>query len=282
MATEASNWYSTEYFADVIRRYQSTGFRLRGTVKKPRKIVANKAIYRKGGMAQAVPLKRGGQGSPQNPDRQNIEVDLTAYQVQIWEYEEDIHKMNASERDEISFEGSSALGRKTDDLIIDVMDAATGLAEVGSYADPFDLSTALEGCRILQREMKMWDSNVYCPLPSNAWNQMLTHEQFTSADYMGADLPFTKTTDRRSWNGVHWFLFPDDQLPLANNTERDFFMYHHDAVGCAEAQNVRGKITWENKETAWLHNMWMDLGETVLQEQGIIRFKCKDDAPITL
>ena len=283
MAQLAPNWYVEKYRSGVLHEYQQRGYRLRGTHAKEGRIQAKKAHFPIAGKGSAKPLNIGSDLTPMNANRTDKVVDLVAYQAAEYIYAVDLERMSANEMDVAQRSAAMALGRKHDEIIIDEINTLAGSlgGTAGAAASAWDLAKALTACQKLQANDVPWDGRVFAPLPSLAWNQMLTFQQFSSSDYVGPDLPFTKVTDRKTWNGVHWFLLGDEFFPLSG-TDMTFFIWHMDAIGSADNGEVKSVIDWQNPKTAWLANNWMDMAAKVLLPEGIIECHFKSDSAITV
>ncbi len=281
MSVFAPAWYVEKYRRQVLHKFQSAGNKTMGTTTGPDRIEGKKMHFPIAGVGEAHEMKQGSDLKPMNAPRSTQEIEPKAWQAPDYVYQVDLDRMTANEVDATIRTGAMALGRRYDRVVIGACAAATIPNEVGDYANPWTLQLALEACDALQDQDVPWDGNIFCPLPSRAWNQMMTYKQFTNSDYVGPmDLPFTKATDRKTWNGVHWYIMENKALPLSG-TNRDFFIWHRSAVGSGfngDSLNVR--ITWENIKTAWLINQWIDIGATVLLPEGVVKCKMKSDSPI--
>jgi hypothetical protein len=283
MPQQADAWYETQWLQNTLMTYQSEGFLTKGLGLPPVEVKASAVKWRLAGSGTAVDMQRGAQEVvPMNAARSIIDGTMTAKQAAEYIDAIDVNRMSANERDIVNRTCAMALGRAVDSMFVTQLGlAATASAQtVGAFANALDLGVVLQGIAQLQKSTKRWQGyRAFCALTSNPWNQLLTFPEFANADWVGGDLPFTKMTDRRSWNGVYFMLFPDDLLPLATN-DRTCFMWVQEAIGEADAQTLTGSVTWENTRTAWLHNMWLDTCRKYLQPEGVVSIKCKDNATI--
>lgn len=194
--------------------------------------------------------------------------------------------MNVNEKEVLVKSGAMALGRATDQELIDVMAAAAPTTGAGYVADgtpgAFTLAHALTMCQQMQKRIKLWDGQVYCPLPSLFWNQLISHKQVNSSDHVGQNLPFVSATDTRFWNGVNWFLMDDDIFPVPATDQMDVLMWHKSAVGWGNNTDLRSIWDWDNYESWWTINMQAKGCALVLQSTGLVRFRGASNSAITI
>lgn len=280
MALAASAWYETQWMENTQLVFQSEGFLTRGLGLAPTSVNASEVKWRIAGAGTATDLQRGAQEViPMNAARTVVTGSMVAKQAPEYIDAVDVNRMSANERDVVNRTCAFALGRAMDQMFIAALTAASP-NYVGAFANGLTLATTLAAIAMLQKQVKRWSGmQVFCMLSSNPWNQLLTYSQFANSQWVGNDLPFTRMTDRRFWNGVYFMLAPDDLLPLSG-TDRTCYLWTREAVGQASAQEMTGSVTWENTRTAWLHNMWMDQCVKTLQSTGIIAIRCKDDTTI--
>lgn len=289
MSNDAPEWFKTQYNDRVFHVFQARGFRLRPTVTPAMRIDGEKAIFLKAGAGSARKKTRGQRAVPMNAERKKVESILETWEAFDTVEEYDLDRMGANEREVVAQTGAMALGRAVDAEILGALDTAaptSGSQFVDQTGNAFSIVHAMTMCQRLQKSMKgVWDGNVYCPLPSLLWNQLLAAKQVNSSDHVGSDIPFVKATDTRFWNGVNWFLFSDDyfddQLVKAANNY-DVLLYHRDAAGWGNHTEVRSIWDWDNYESWWTVNMQSKGSDVILHEEGIIRGRFSSTAAITL
>ena len=107
------------------------------------------------------------------------------------------------------------------------------------------------------------------------WNELLALDEFVSADYVGGSTPLVDGCESRKWLGVNWILC--NNLPLSSD-DRDCFMYHASSIGHACGQEVKTDITWHGERAAHFISNSMSQGAVLIDNEGIVRIKCDDDA----
>lgn len=284
MSIQAPAWFVPQYNSRVINIYQAKGNRLRSTVTQAQRIEGEKAIWWIAGEGRANKKQRATRAVPMNPDRKKVEENLQTWEAFDTVEEYDLDRMNVNEREVVYQAGAMALGRATDQEIVDKINekaATAGNNFIDNSANPFSMPVALQACQRAQRATKSWDGRWFCPLPSLAFNQLLTWKQVSSSDYVGDDLPFKKMTDTRFWNGVNWFLMPEEFFPVPGAGLFDTFLWHQESLGWANNEQLRTIPQWDNYMSWWTINMQAKGAAIVWKPEGIIRIRVNDTSAIT-
>ena len=287
MSTLAPNWFTTQYADRAMHIYQNQGNRLRPMVTQATRMTAEKATFWLAGKSVAKKKTRNQRNVPSGAARKKFEVSLQTWVSFDTVEEYDLDRMSVDEKEIVYQSGAMALGRATDIEIYDVMATAKTSAEVDYSAGAFSAANALDLCTRLQNQKVPWDGQVYCGLPSLQWNQLLANKVVNSADHVGGDLPFTKATDTRFWNGVNWFLQVEedaqDLYPVPASNKQDLFIWHKSAIGWGNHTDLRVIMDWDNYEDWWTVNMQGKGCATVMQEgNGIVRFKTSTNSAIAI
>ena len=288
MTAQAPVWFETQYADRAMAIYQQKGNVLRPMVTPAINFRGSeKAVFRLGGKTKAYKKERNQRNVPGNAPRKRFEVSLVDWKVFDTIEDYDLARMNVDEREHVYNEGAMALGRATDIEIYAKMAEAKTTASVDYSAGAFNAGNALDLCSKLQDQKIPWDGQVYCGLPSLQWNQLLANKVVNSADHVGGDLPFTKATDTRFWNGVNWFLLVEedatDLYPVPSSNHQDLFIWHKSAVGWGNHTDLQVRMEWDNYEDWWTVNMTARGAATVLQEgNGIVRFTTGTDSQIAI
>lgn len=289
MSAQAPTWFPTQYASRAMHIYQNQGNRLRPMVTQATRIDgAEKAVFWLAGKTVAKKKTRNQRNVPGNADRKKFEVPLATWVAFDTVEEYDLDRMTVDEKEIVYQSGAMALGRATDIEIYDVMETAKPTHDVdfSGTSDPFSAAHALTLCKLLQDDKVPWDGQVFCGLPSLQWNQFLANKVVNSADHV-KDLPFTKATDTRFWNGVNWFLQveedAEDLYPVPAANKQDLFIWHKSAVGWGNHTDLRVIPQWDNYEDWWTINMQAKGCATTMQEgKGIKRFRTSTNSAIAI
>ncbi len=185
-------------------------------------------------------------------------------------------KVNHDERQVIANAGAYALGRKTDELIINALNASTNT--VTDAAAGLTINKVLEAFEKLGATEVPDDGQRTAVVGWKQWSQLLALKEFSSADYVGSDeLPFTGTQAVK-WLGTLWI--PHGGLPLdAVTGVRRCFWFHKTAVGHGSGQDVETDITWHGDRAAYFVNSMMSQGAALIENSGVVVMTC-DETPV--
>lgn len=290
MSAQAPNWFATQYANRAMHIYQNQGNRLRPMVTQATRIEgAEKAVFWLAGKSKAYKKTRNQRNIPSGGERKKFEVALQTWKVFDTVEEYDLDRMSVNEREIVYQSGAMALGRATDIEIYATMTASHAAADAGLdfSAGAFSAANALTLCKALQDDKIPWDGKVWCGLPSLQWNQFLGNKVVNSADHVGGDLPFTKSTDTRFWNGVNWFLQVEedaqDLYPVPAANKQDLFIWHSSALGWGNHTDMQVIPQWDNYEDWWTINMTAKGCCTTMQEgKGLKRFTTSTNSAIAI
>lgn len=276
MSTTIDQSFTKHFQAEVHLAYQQQGSKLRNTVRSKNNIIGASTTFQKIGKGTASTKARHGLVPVMNLDHTPVECSLYDYYAGDWVDGLDEIKTNIDERRVIASAGAYALGRKTDDLIIDSLKNAT--EEVGDYSTGLSKDLILSAFKTLNENNVADDGARFAVVGAHQWNELLNISEFAGSDFVGETYPWLKGTETRKWLGIVWVMHTG--LPLANTSERDCFIYHKTAIGHASGQDVKSDVTWHGDHAAHFVNNSMSQGAALIDTDGVVRIKCKDDATI--
>ncbi len=271
MSTTIDNVFIKQFEADVHLAYQQMGTKLRATVRSKSGVVGASTTFQTIGRGTASTKSRHGIVPVMNLNHTPVECILQDYYAGDWVDALDELKTNVDERRVVASAGAYALGRKTDELIIDAMKNAT--ASVGNYSTALSKSVILSAIEELNAKDVPDDGRRFAVVGVHQWNQLLSMDEFVSADYVGDALPLVSGGASKKWLGITWLLH--NGLPVSGDN-RDCFIYHSSAVGHACGQEVKTDISWHGERAAHFISNSMSQGAVLIDNVGIVRVKCKD------
>lgn len=273
MTTQVSKSFIKNFEADVHLAYQQMGSKLKNTVRFKNDVIGSSTVFQKVGKGIASGKARHGLVPVMSVDHSPVECELQDYYAGDWVDALDELKMSIDERRVIASAGAYALGRKTDELIINALNKASNANDVGDYTKAMAKSDILNAFAKLNEKDVPDDGQRFGIVGPLQWNALLNIPEFSSSDYAGDNLPFLKGTESRKWLGINWIMHTG--LPL-NGTGRDCFIFHKTAVGHASGQDVKSDITWHGDHAAHFVNNMMSQGACLIDETGVVRIKCKE------
>lgn len=274
MSVSIDQVFVKQFEADVHLAYQQMGTKLRSTVRSKSGVVGQSTTFQSIGRGTASTKSRHGIVPVMNLNHQPVECILQDYYAGDWVDALDELKTNVDERRVVASAGAYALGRKTDELIINAMNDASEF--VGDYTTGLTKDLILEAVEKINSKDVPDDGRRFAVVGVHQWNELLGINEFVSAEYVGDSNPLVNGFEARKWLGITWVLHND--LPLTNTTERSCFIYHASSLGHACGQEVKTDITWHGERAAHFISNNMSQGAVLIDQDGIVRIKCKDNA----
>lgn len=262
MATPTiSTSFIEEFESGVHMAYQRQGSKLRGTIRTANG-VKNKTTFQKIGKGFATTKARHGNVAPMNLEHTNVNVTLEDYFAGEWIDDLDQLRINHDEMMVAQQSGAYALGRKTDDLILDAMDATSStLPETSNGITlpwAFSLMEAFGNADVPD------DGQRYCVVGWEQWSQLMDLDEFSRAEYIGTEqLPFQNSITAKNWLGFTWFPF-SGLTSVNSDADRKCFAWHSSSVGHAIGTDVSSNMQYHNDKDAYFVLNKMQMNATLI------------------
>lgn len=276
MTTSLENSFVKQFEEEVHQSYQRQGSKLRGAVRTVNNIKGASTTFQKVGKGVASTKSAHGMVPVMNLDHSSIECILEDYYAGDWVDRLDEMKLNTDERMVIANAGAYALGRKTDELIINALNmASTNViadANMGLTKDK-----VLDAFELLGENDIPDDGQRYAVIGWKQWSDLLAIDEFSSADYIGPDALPWKGTQAKEWLGT--IFIPHSGLPIDGTGVRSCFWFHKNAIGHASGEDVNTDISWHGDRAAHFVNNMMSQGTALIDQDSIVKIDC-DETPV--
>ena len=291
MSTTIDQAFVRQYERKVHLVFQRTGSYLKDTVRFRPGVVGSSTTFQKIASGTATTKARHGTITPMNQTHTAHEATLSDFYAGDWVDRLDEAKINIDERDAIATSGAMALGRKVDSQIETLLAAAntdnvTGITMTSSGGVR---AGVLEMIQNLFENDVPNDGQVYGLLSPSYWARLLTVNEFSSSDFVGANgLPFTEgppINKFKSWINVKWQMHSG--LTGSGGATSNLYVYHKSSIGYGagkHAGNVAGRnsvaadITWHGDRASHFVNHMMSGGGVTIDGEGIIEGQGDDTA----
>lgn len=274
MSTSLTAVQQIEFDALVKAQYQSLGFLLRDTIRVRRDVIGSTVSFRKVNQIQAVAtgylqpvVIQDPNYTPQNAILQKYTAPTAVDSVQELTVNFDAKMENA-------MLVANALGRRSDQIIIDAMNGNAGSTIVNGGTN----MTYTKYRQVIQ----FFDNNAV-PLPERYWAMsasnfaaLLADDHFVSTFYTQ-----NRVLDKgfiREFLGINVIIIPqmvEGGLPLSGNI-RKTFAWHKQSTGMGIGHDFRTEINYLPRETSWLVNGIFSAGATVIDNLGLIEVDCDE------
>ncbi len=276
MSVTIDQAFIKQFEREVHEAYQRQGSKLRNTVRTVSNVNGASTTFQKVGKGTASTKSTHGLVPVMSLDHTNVEVVLEDYYAGDWIDRLDELKINIDERQVIANAGANALGRKTDELIINAL-ATASANEVADGNEGMTMAKILEAFETFGENDVPDDGQRFCIVGWKQWSELLSIDEFVSADYIGSEnLPFASITQAKMFLGT--IFIPHSGLPIDENDIRSCFWYHKTSVGHASAADVETDVSWHGDRAAHFVNNMMSQGAGLIDEGGVITIKA-DETP---
>lgn len=269
MSASITATFITQFESEVHVAYQRNGSKLAGLVRK--KAVKGETVkFFKAGKGTAGTKSRHGLVPTMNVDHTSVTATMADYYAADYVDDLDELKFDIDERRVVAGAGAMALGRKTDELLVTAMSAATGNALIPDATDGLILSKVTLARERLDNNDVPDDGQRYFLVSTEGWTDLLAIEAFASADYIGADsLPYKGGMVAKQWMGFTFIGFSGLGDGAAGAAETRAIAFHRSAVGLGVGKEVSTNIDWIAERSAHLITSKMSMGCVNIDELGI-------------
>ena len=276
MATSITNAFITQFESEVHMAYQIMGSKLKNIVRNVSGVQGNTVKFQKVAKGTANTKARHAEVVAMDLSHTNVSATLNDYYAADFVDKLDELKTNIDERQVIAQSAAYALGRKTDDVIRDVMDAGTAFANnVNS-----DASTAMSLVKA-KNMMETFNGNDvpddgqrYWVVGPKQWSDLLGIDQFTRLEYVGQDeLPFKGGMTAKRWLGFLWFVHSGLSKP---SSDRYTLAFHKSSVGLGVGSDVKTEVNYIPEKVSHLITSMLSLGAVEIDSTGLRVQKCAE------
>jgi hypothetical protein len=210
----------------------------------------------------------------------DVSYDFAIATLQNWnapEYTDifDATEVNFDEKQELASTIAGALGRRSDQLVIDAMNASSGSTVAHG-------SAALTMAKLTEAHVNLRAAGVPNEGLTGAINAaglggLLKDEKATSSDYQ--TVKALVSGDINTLQGFNIVVLDDRSeggLTVAGNTVDSFF-FARDAVGLAIGMDMKTSVDWIADRTSWLSNGCLKAGSVVRDSSGVVKVEYKDN-----
>ena len=266
MSSSVDTAFIQQYDAEVKAAYQREGSLLRGSVRTRTQVGAERIYFPKLGKGAATQKARHADVVPMGLEHTRVFADMADYYAPEYIDDLDQAKVNWTIRSEYARASAWALGRTTDQILIDAMDATSNSTDASTVNSGSETTLTLAVVnkiseRLNDRDVPM-DRMRHAVISPETLSELLVIEGATSSDFTTQQLLTTGSTPA-FWMGFNWRVHTG--LP----TGVKGFFYHTQAVGHGINSDIRSAVDWLPEKVAWLVNSWMSMGAVIIDGDGV-------------
>jgi hypothetical protein len=269
MAADIDDAFIMQYDSEVKLAYQRMGSKLSNTVRSKKGINGNKTTFFKAGRGTAGKKTRHGLVPLMNINHDPVEVELDEDYAADYVDKVDELKIQIDERKVVTDNAAMALGRRSDDIIIDVLAAAGGNNTAAGGTGLTEAKCLAEFEAYGDAEIPD-DGNRYFLIPPQGWTDLLGIDGFSNADFVGSDdLPWKGGMVAKRWLSFMFITYTGLPNGDGGATEKKCLNYHGLAVGHASAQEITSEVWYDGTRISHLFTSWMSQGAGVIDVTGV-------------
>ena len=260
MASSINNAFITQFEAEVHMAYQRMGSKLKNLVRTVNGVNGSTVKFQKVAKGSANTKARHAELVAMDLAHSNVSATLTDYYAADYVDKLDELKVNIDERQVVAQSAAYALGRKTDQVLIDVLDASTSIAvNVNSDAsEAMTLVKAKNMMEVFNGNDVPDDGQRYWVVGPRQWSDLLSVDQFSRVEYVGPnELPFPGGITAKRWMGFLFFVHSGLSL---SGDDRKTLAFHKSAIGCGIGSDVRTEVNYIPEKVSHLITSMISLG----------------------
>ena len=259
MASSITNAFITQFEAEVHMAYQRMGSKLKNLVRTVNGVNGSTVKFQKVAKGTANTKARHAEVVAMDLAHTAVSATLTDYYAADYVDKLDELKVNIDERQVVAQSAAYALGRKTDAVLIAVLDAATSIAaNVSSSATGMTLIKAKNMMEVFNGLDVPDDNQRYWVVGPKQWSDLLSVDQFSRVEYVGPnELPFPSGFTAKRWMG---FLFFVHSGLSTSGSNRLNLAFHKSAIGLGIGSDVRTEVNYIPEKVSHLITSMLSLG----------------------
>jgi hypothetical protein len=275
MATSITNAFITQFESEVHMAYQRMGSKLKNIVRNVSGVQGNTVKFQKVAKGAANTKARHAEVVAMDLSHTNVSATLNDYYAADFVDKLDELKTNIDERQVIAQSAAYALGRKTDEVIRDVMDAGTAFANnVASSATGMTLIKAKNMMETFGANDVPDDGQRYWVVGPKQWSDLLSIDQFSRVEYVGpSELPFAGGMTAKRWLG---FLFFTHSGLTIGSGDRNTLCFHKSSVGLGVGSDVKTEVNYIPEKVSHLITSHLSIGSALIDTTGLRVQKCAE------
>ena len=259
MASSITNAFITQFEAEVHMAYQRMGSKLKNLVRTVNGVNGSTVKFQKVAKGTANTKARHAEVVAMDLAHTAVSATLTDYYAADYVDKLDELKVNIDERQVVAQSSAYALGRKTDEVLIAILDAATSIAaNVSSSATGMTLIKAKNMMEVFNGLDVPDDNQRYWVVGPKQWSDLLSVDQFSRVEYVGPnELPFPSGFTAKRWMG---FLFFVHSGLSTSGSDRLNLAFHKSAIGLGIGSDVRTEVNYIPEKVSHLITSMLSLG----------------------
>ncbi len=264
------------YDTEVKQAYQGAAY-IRNRIRVKTGVVGQTYDFRTMGEGVATQHTTAELITPADYSHTKVPATLTNWRVGDYTDLFDQAETNIDERMELAQANGKSVGRAEDQLIIDALDAATGIAgtvdeDLGGTNSLINAVKLRRAKRFLMQQQARGGEHSIL-VNAQGLEGALSETEITSADYQTFRALVDANLDEKVAFGFKWMIIEDRTeggLPTGSASIRLCFAFDRSAVGLAVGIEPRTYVDWVGERLSFLSQAVVKAGSTVIDALGVV------------
>lgn len=265
-ANDIDDAFVTQFESEVKLAYQRMGSQLRPTCRQKLNIVGSTDKIQKMGTVIVGPKTRNGDVNMSDQSHDSVDITITDKYGGRYVDSLDELKINHDERGSVTQSIAWALGRESDQVIVDSIDGhsnattSTGAITQAKFEEIYEY---------YGNNDVPDDRNRYASVSPQGWTDLMGLSVFANEDYVpSAELPWAGTMTRPAKFWFNFWVFTFSGLSKAGAV-RTSHTYHHSGVCYGSGSEARITTDWENTKQAYSIVGSISMGSVIVEDEGV-------------
>jgi hypothetical protein len=280
MAVGISTAFVTLFDTEVKQAYQADAV-LRNTVRLRTGVTATTHKFPKIGSGVAQLRVPQTDVTPLNVTYSQATVTLTDYIAAEYSDIFSQSHVNFDERQELVQVVAKAIGRRSDQMIIDALAASstslTVATSIGGAGTNLNMAKLREAARLLNTANVPAEDR-YMLIHASQLSSLLSETSVTSSDFN--TVKALVQGDITTFMGFNFITIGDRSegglTGGGSGSTRKVYAYHKMAVGMAESMAIRSEINYIPEKTSWLVSSMFSAGAIAIDAGGCVDITCTE------
>lgn len=282
MSTQLSNNLVTIFDAEVKQQFQVEGFSLKNSIryKSGQAKTFKFPVYGKLMAEEHIP---GVEGSIQNASQRQATVIVKDRKIISATDSFEALQVNYDDRQEAAKAHAMAMGRDSDQLVIDALNATTSTLSVANNISGSVSNLTVKALRnAAMRLRKSGVNTMNCTYVGHVYQREALEGEVaaTSSDYVSK-----KPLETGVWDGflgIGRYVFLGDMeeggLSIDGSYDRTTFLFDKQALGYANSMELRTRVDWDARLSADLIQSFYSGNAGEIDPLGICKIICRETA----
>ena len=283
MSTGLSTAFITLFEAEVKQAYQGDAV-LRDSVRMRIYVEGSTVKFPKIGKGTAQIRTPQTDVVPLNTSFSTVTATMENYIAAEYSDIFDQAKVNFDERQELAQVVGKAIARREDQIIIDVMEAASPGTTIANTVVTSGSASAsdLNIGKIIAAKKAMDAANVpptdrHAVIHANSLAGLLGDERAISGDFQ--NIKALVAGELNTMMGFQFHIVGDRDeggLAIDGSNDRNTFFYHRSAIGCGVGIPPKVEVNYVPEKTSFLVSAMYSAGAVAIDTAGLIKVTCRE------